>query len=468
MNPLPPFLPDQSPNSGALQVATNVYPRADGYGPVKAFASVSDAIGSDFKGGAAFIAGDGTSTLLVGTADGLVKYDSGAWSDLETGMTVSGAWRFTQFGNYAIGVNGTATKVVDLSAGTSGALTGAPAGVCICVIGDYVVIGQDAGDLLGIYYSAANDHTDWTPAIGGPGIQPMLTGGEVMGLAGGEYGVILQRQRIVRMTRTGDANAPFQYDEIAPNVGCAAKGSVCASQRTVFFLSDRGFMALDDGQALKPIGSEKVDRWFQDRVSRDDYSSIQSAIDPVAKTVTWLVPGSPCLMVIYNWELDRFSTAELALEGIFAAFTSSLTLEAVSALYPDIDAMPYSLDDSRFSGGNPRLYAVSGGELGTFAGDTLAAEFQSSFMQHTEGRVTRFEWLRPVGDSISGDAITLDVRARLGDPPVLVAASAMRDNGVMPVRASGRYVRVMWEKAAGSVWTYAQGLEFKKAAGGER
>lgn len=468
MNPLPPFLPDQTPNSGALQVAKNVLPRADGYGPVKAFASVSDALGSDFKGGAAFIAGDGTSTLLVGTADGLVKYDSGTWSDLETGMTVTGAWRFTQFGNYAIGVNGTATKVVDLAAGTSGDLTGAPAGVCIGVVGDYVVIGQDSGDLLGIYYSAPNDHTDWTPTIGGAGIQPMLTGGEVMGFSGGEYGVILQRQRIVRMTRTGDADAPFQFDEIAPNVGCAAKGSVCASQRTVFFKSDRGFMALEDGQALKPIGSEKVDRWFDERVSRDDYDKIQSAINPVDKTVTWLVPGSACVMVIYNWELDRFSTAELSLDGIFAAFTSSLTLEAYSALYPDLDAAPYSLDDARFSGGNPRLYAVSGGELGTFSGSNLKATFQTSFREDTPGRVCRYRSIRPVGDVVDGQTVTLDLRAMLGREGSTATASDIRDSGIMPVRGSGRYCRTTWEIAAGSEWSYVQGLEFEYEAGGER
>ena len=43
----------------------------------------------------------------------------------------------------------------------------------------------------------------------------MLEGGEVMGLAGSEYGVILQRRRLVRMNVTGDVAAPFSYDPIA-------------------------------------------------------------------------------------------------------------------------------------------------------------------------------------------------------------------------------------------------------------
>ena len=41
---LPPFLPDQSPASGALLRADNVYPAADGYRPIGAFESISEAL----------------------------------------------------------------------------------------------------------------------------------------------------------------------------------------------------------------------------------------------------------------------------------------------------------------------------------------------------------------------------------------------------------------------------------------
>ena len=464
---LPPFLPDQNANSGGLNTANNVYPRTDGYGPINALASMSDAMGGTFKGGMSFIAGDGQSYLLAATDSALLRYSSGAWTTLAS-LAVTAHWRFTQFGNYAIGVNGATTKVVDLIAGTASTLTGAPAGTSIAVVGDYVVVGQASGDLLGVYTSAFNDHTGWTPGVNGATIQPMLTGGEVMGLAGGEYGVILQRSRLVRMSRTGDALAPFQYDEITPNVGCAAKSSVVQVGRTVFFLSDRGFMALEDGQQVRPIGSEKVDRTFQGRVSRDDYERMFTAVDPQNKLVMWCIPGSPGSLWIYNFELDRWSTASMAIDGVFSGFTSSMTLEAVSALYPDIDAMPYSLDDPRFSGGNPRLYGVASQMLSTFTGATLQASFQFSFQEFSKGHVTRMRSVRPVGDMVSGQSFTLDCRARLGDAPNIKTAGALRDSGIMPVRCSGRYMLPAWTIDAGASWSYAQGVTFEYEAGGER
>lgn len=462
------WVPDQSANSGGLNVCTNVIPRVDGYGPVGGFNSVSGALPATFLGGGSFIGSDGSSLMLVGTTSKLVSYNSGAWTDLVTGLAITGQWRFVQFGDYVVSVSGGTTRQTVLSGGTTTAISGAPGGVCIAVIGDYVVIGQAVGDLLGIYTSATNDHTDWNYAspTSTATYQPMLDGGEVMGLAGGEYGVILQRQRLVRMNRTGDAAAPFSYDVISPNVGCASKGSVVQAGREVFFLSDRGFMRLTDGQQLTPIGGERVDRYFQDRVVREDYDKVSSAVDPQKKLVFWCSPGG--FILVYHYELDRWSLIDLALDGVFAGFTSSLTLEAVSALYPNLDAMPYSLDDSRFAGGAPRFYVVQAGQVGTLTSDSLAASFKYSFNQFTPGYVTRFRAVRPIGDSVDGNAVTLDCRARMGDSPVPVSAGDIRTSGIMPVRASGRFTKAAWDIAAGSVWSFAQALEFEYDQGGER
>lgn len=464
---LPAWAPDQSANSGGLNVCTNVVPRIDGYGPIGAFSAISDALPDTFAGGGSFVGSDSSSQMLVGMPSGLVKYASGAWASLVSGMTVAGHWRFAQFGDYVVSVNGQATKQSVLSGGTTTDISGAPAGTSIAVVGDYVVIGQAAGDLLGVYTSSANDHTQWdyTDPLQTATYQPMLDGGEVMGLASGEYGVILQRQRLVRMNRTGDAAAPFSYDVISPNVGCASKGSVAQAGRQVFFLSDRGFMVLEDGQALRPIGSEKVDRHFQSLLAREDYEKLFSAVDPQKKLVVW---SAPTFALIYHYELDRWALLDTPLDGIFAGFTSSLTLEAVSALYPNIDTMPYSLDDSRFSGGAPRFYVVQSGVVGTLTGASLEAQFEYSFAQFTPGARTRFRSVRPIGDCVEGNTISIDGRARLGDLPSKVETTSMRGSGVMPIRVAGRYNKPAWVIAAGSDWSFAQGLEFEFDAGGER
>ncbi|MGJ3630219.1 hypothetical protein AB5I41_31485 [Sphingomonas sp. MMS24-JH45] len=207
-----------------LTAAINVLPAANGYRPVKSLAAVSLPLSASFKGGAAFISTDGTAYLLAGTSNGLERFSGGGWSALLTAMSVADRWRFTQFGNFIVAVNGVDTKQVDLTSGAASDLAAAPYGNGVAVVGDFVVITQANGNRLLVQSSAFNDHTAWTAGVDQSGFQPMLTGGEIKGIAWGEYGVILQRFRLVRMERTGDDKAPFSFAEITPNFGCASSG----------------------------------------------------------------------------------------------------------------------------------------------------------------------------------------------------------------------------------------------------
>lgn len=464
--PVPDYLPDQTPNSGTLEGLKNAYPIVNGFAPIGGFQSVSAAIEGDFKGGAAVIANDGTSYLLVGTSTNLHRYSSGAWTDLLTNLTVTEQWRFAGFGNFVVAVNGSTTYQVDLVSGLASPIAGAPAGKSVTVVGDYVVIGQSVGNLIDIQTSGINDHTEWD-AVDGATSVPQLSGGEVMGLGGGEYGVILQRRRIVRQSRTGDATVPFDYDPIVEGVGCASKGSVAQWGRAVFFLSDQGFMSFEDGQGLVPIGTEKVDRTFQALVPADDYGRIFSAVDPVRKLVFWCVPGTPGRLFIYNYELQKWGIAELNIEGVFSAFTSSETLEGVSAVNPDLDAMTVSLDDPSFSGGSPRLYVVQNGQIGTLSGDVLEMILDFGFMELSRGRRSRLRAIRPITD-FNTSVMEVSVSDRQGDEGVVKAGGALRASGNIPFRASGRYHRLKWTIPAGSLGSYVHAFDAEWDPGGDR
>ena len=462
---LPAWLPDQSLNSGVLIRLENAVPAIDGYRPIGAFLTGSDALPVTFSNGASFSSSDGQSYLLVGTSTSLVRYSGGSWTNLVTGLTITERWQFVQFGDVAVTVNGSDTRAVDLVAGTQGTIAGAPAGASICVVGDFVVIGQSGGNKLEVTWSAFNDHTGWTAGVNQSGFQPMLTGGEVMGLAGGEYGVILQRQRLVRMNRTGDPEAPFSFDEISPNVGAASKGAIAQAGRTVFFLSDRGFMALEDGQALRPIGNEKIDRTFFRDVPRDDWSRLYCAVDPQNTLVWWMLPGSPGKCWIYNWVLDRWGYGVFVCDGVFAGFTSSTFTDALG--WSNIDAQTFTVDDPRFSGGAPRLFFVQSGQVGTVGGAPLAVKISMGFVEFAKDRVARIRAFRPVGDMTAATCV-LDVRQRLGDGESLKTAQALRTSGLMPVRATGKYVSTDFGVPAGATWTYVRAFEYVDEAGGLR
>lgn len=470
---LPDYKPDQSNNSGVLLTAKNVFAALDGYRSVGDVEVLSDALAADFQGGASAIASDGDGYLIAGTGGGLYSLSSvaGSWTTLLSGLTINGRWKFAQFGDYSIAVNGSTTYEVDLDAGTASALTGAPTFTDIAVIGsDYLVGIQPNSDISKVRWSGFADHTKWTLGTDQAGEQVMRTGGECMAIVGGEYGIILQRERITRMTRTGDPTAPFQFDEISVNFGCAAAGTVAQAGRLIFCRSDRGFIAIEDGLNIKRIGSEKVDRTFNKLVSRDSLENIYTAVDPENNLVMWLVPGNPGTMWTYNFELDKWTVIELNAKGLFPGFTTSLSLDDFPAAgLTNLDTLTISLDDPRWSGGNPRLYIVNtSNKVGTLTGDKLKATLKLGNSEFTPGLQTRVRGVRPVWEGTGGISLTLNGKARLGDAGTTKTASNYRSTGMMPVRVKGRHVSTTITINAGVDWDYIQGLEVEFEKGGRR
>lgn len=465
----PEFRPDQSDSSNVLLEAKNVYAAVDTYRPVKAFNGISAALDAEFKGGGSFINSAGTATLLAGTANGLESLGSGTWTTKLAALSVTGRWKFAQFGNFVICVNGLATQNYNLTTSTAAALSAAPTGIDTFIVGQFAVIAQPDGDRLKVAWSAVDDHTSWTAGTNSSGFNLFYEGGEVMGGTGGEYGVIFQRFAITRMNLTGDAAAPFAFDQLTNNYGCASKASIISAGRTTFWLSDRGFMGIDDGQAIQPIGTEKIDRYFAARVPADDYERIFAFVDPVNKLVGWGAPGAPGFLLLYNWELQRWTTAEFNFTGLMSGYTASETLEGLAATYTDLDAMPYSLDDSRFSGGSPRLYAVnSDRELGTLTGANLMATFRPALFEPIKGKATRMNAVWPDTDATTGIAVKIDNRQRKGNNERITSAGTLRTSGRMPIRCTGRFVRPTLTIEAGAVWSYCNGLELEYEQGAER
>lgn len=462
------FLPDQLPvGADRLVTAKNVLSAPNGYRAVPGFAPVSSALPAAFLGGYSAIASDGTAYLMVGTATTLSRLSAGGWTNLLTGLTVTNRWRFVQFGDVVVATNNAVTYAVDLIAGTAAAVSGAPYGVDVDVVGPHVVYAQSNGDILMVRWSAFEDYTGNTLGTNQAGEQPMLTGGEVMGIAGGEFGVILQRQRLVRMSLTGDSSLPFQFDEITPNFGCAAKGSIAKAGRTVFCLSDRGFIAIDDGQAVRPIGNEKFDQSFREALG-SEFERVYATVDPQRTLVCWAIPGVPGQVWCYNWVLDRATVLELNVDGIFSGFENSQTLEQVSAANPDLDAMTLSLDDPRFKGGAPSLYVVQNGVLGVLAGTTLlTAEIETAQFPMFGMQGARIRAIWPDTDATAGITATVRTAQRQGDTVSTKIGANLQASGRIPLQHRGKQVNI-GVRIANSDWSYLNGAVIEAEPGAMR
>lgn len=459
------YEPDKPPNNDM----GNAYVGAGCWRPVGAFQAITAALPGPFNGATAFVATDGTSALLGGTTDAIYRYSGSAWSDIATGLTVPDRWQFTQFGDLAIAVNGGVTKKIDLIASSIADIPDAPTAVCVATVRDFVVYGQANGDKAMVQWSGFNNQDDNTPGVNQAGFQPMLAGGFVMGITSGEYGLIIQRSRVVRMTYTTDPDDPFQFDPISENIGAISRGSIVQAGNIAFFYSDKGFMKCD-GNEVTPIGVERVDKTFADLYPRSILDQMYAAVYPRRNVVAWMMPGTPGLMLLYDYALDKWAPIRTNAIAVFSGFTANISLEDLDALYPDgLDSMPYSLDDPRFSGGDPVFLLVDQNYVfGTLTGDNMAAFFACQLQEYVSGRRARVKTSRVIGDAISGVTITLDSRRMLGNAASTVTTGDIQPSGTMPVRANARFIAPRLDFAAGATWSFQQGLQLDVEDGGGR
>lgn len=459
------YQPDHGQHmADGLVAAEGVYPAANGYRPVGQPSTMAVALSGTFKGAAAFVSSGGTARFVAGNATNLYHLSGGAWSSVLGSLTVNDRWRFTQFGDDIICVNGGNPVAFDMTAATAADLGGSPPTADLCAtVRDFVVLGRTDSDSNVVTWSGIGDATEWTPGTNLSGSQPLYSGGKVMGLSSGEYCVILQRYAVKRMSYTGEADSPWQFDEISSNYGCMTENSFVQAGRMVGFYSDRGFV-ICDGSDVRPIGTDRLAATFRALYSDQEIRNMWAAADPARTLFIWCVTGR---LWIYNWTLDRWTIASGNFGAVLTSFTEAVSLESLDAIYGNLDSIPYSLDDPRFAGGEPRLMVVdSTGAFSALSGAPMAATFELPFIELAKDRQARLQRVRPVTDAVSGLTLAVDGRKRLGDGESTVVYTQLNAAGDMPVRSAGRSVKLRLGIAAGTAWSYAEGLEVDFAVGG--
>src|SRR3546814_8309897 len=78
-----------------------------------------------------------------------------------------------------------------------------PAARFLAVVRDFLVAGYTAGSSITLQWSGINNAEQWTIGSNQSDSQVMPTGGEITGVTGGEFGLVFQEKRIVRMTYVG-------------------------------------------------------------------------------------------------------------------------------------------------------------------------------------------------------------------------------------------------------------------------
>ena len=470
------WLPDQPGLVGALTVAKNVYPKAVGYGPFPDSVAYSEAASQDLNNVGAAIDSDGNTRIFAGGATRLFLFDStdATLDDVSattTGYTTSDRWRFVQFGDNMIAANG-ADKLQRYDLTTTGNTfveldSGAPAAKLLTVVRDFVVTANIPGSYPNrVQWSGINDPTTWSSSgVTQSDFQDIPEGGEVRGLTGGEFGLLLLERSIIRMSYVGTPLV-FQFDTIARNIGCYETNSVIQWQGVTYFLSDDGFYACN-GQAIEPIGAEKVNRFFFGDVVEGDIGLMSAAIDPERNLVIWGYPSEFDVyrLLVYHIVTKRWSIIDTTVDRVATSATPTATLEAIDVYNNNLDALGISLDSRVWVGGKILLAGVRDDKIVIFSGNNKTAQIETADLEN-QGQSSMLTMVKPLVDGGSAD-VSVAVRSTLsqaityGTP---VSANAENRAGF---RSYGKYHRIR-TTPTGNLWTTAVGMDVELQPAGNR
>lgn len=482
--PLGDWRPDVSDfQAQHSQVITNVVPRGDGYGPLGALQAFSDAAAATVRG--AFLAtnADGSIAVFIGTATKLYKMSNSDLSWEDVSRTVGGnytlatndQWQFAQFGLKVIAVNqNDAPQVFTLGSSTDfEALAGSPPQASfVTVVSNHLVMSGILNDPDKVQWSALNDAETWTAGVSGSDSQDFLDGGEVMAVAGGEFGVVFQKEAIRRMVYVG-GDTVFEFERIVEGEGLAAPYSVIRAGPRIFFLGTSGFQSITSGQYPVNISKERFYRFFLAEWDSGSPGLMLGVNEALTSRVWWFyksAAGQSGLFnraICYDWALDR-PTYITGLSGEFATTLAQpgVTLEGLVDLgFTNIDTMSISLDD--FSSGSAALMGIfnSSHQFGFLTGSNLEATMETpDFAFEQRFTVTA---QRPVTDAetVFGSFST---RQRLNQTPTQTEESEMNDVGFCPHHADTRMARFRLRIPAGTSWTFCTGTEPKAVNTGQQ
>jgi hypothetical protein len=453
------WMPDQAGITGAIQEAYNVVPQAIGYGSLPELVELSGAASENLTNVFATKFG-GTTTLFAAGTTKLFKFDS---TDLSLddvsktgGYTTADRFYFAQFGQRLIAANGNA-KLQGWDLGSSTAFAdlaaAAPTAKYVTVIRDFVVAANTSSAPSTVYWSDINDETDWTSgATSQSDNQIIPDGGDIRGITGGEFGIVLLEKSISRMSYVGSPLF-FQFDTIAKNIGCYEANSVAQFGNLTFFLSDDGFYACD-GQTVVPIGAEKVDRYFFTNVDQSKINEMSATVDVIRKLVIWQFTDifARKRLMIYNWQAKKWSEGETTSTYLAPIATAGITLEALDT-YGNMDTISTSFDSRLWAGGKFVSAGTKATKIITFTGQPKTGYVTTGDIGN--GSQSIITLAKPKIDN-GTSSVAVFSRNLLTEVPTFGTATSSDSENRVSLRSSGNYHRVR---------VYPVGANWKSAVG---
>lgn len=459
------WTPDQ-PSHAASREVRNCVPYEQSYGPLGAFASVTDNASEPIVGAAYFRDDTGGVKIVVGTATRLLRLSGASWVVMASGFTGVTSWEFAVFGTRLIAVaSNVDPQVADMSLSTptfsaiSGSPENPPRANRITVIRDIVMLGDVSTNRRLIQWSGLNNFTIWDTYGDVPsqaGAQELATGGIVQKLIGGPQGYVFQETEIKSLRYIG-APYTFSIQRLDRERGTPAPDSVVSAGDRVFFYAQDGFFMLQ-GSNFTPIGQERVNRWFRTEVGAGEIENMVASVDVPNRLAVWAFSstggsGVRDRLLLYNYAVDRWAYARVSIDRLFALQTVGYTLDTLATLLSSgIDIDSFDLESPVYKGGNFSIFASdSSGALGMFGGDALTAVVDTVEYEAPGNLRMRVNNVRPHVEGNDNTVVTVQMgtRDKLTAVPTYSAAQQLNAIDEAPVNIDARYCTIRMNVAGG-------------------
>jgi hypothetical protein len=155
--------------------------------------------------------------------------------------------------------------------------------------------------------------------------------------------------------------------------------------------------------------------------------------------------------------IDRWSLIVLGGEFLASLARPGLTLENLDTISGSIDALTFSLDDVSTAAIQHSSIVDSSHRLGFFSGAALEATLETDEQAISFQRV-RVRGVRPITDAPSC-YVSLSKRENQSAAVSYSAETAIDGNGLCAANVSTRQARARLRIPAGTVWSFAAGVD---------
>lgn len=376
-----------------------------------------------------------TVDLYAGTRTKLYQVTDLGFTDVSiaggytTGTLEPGAWDFASFGDEAV----VATNYVDevqwresntgLFKNLITAPSPAPKARFVAALRGYLVLGDI--NLTGYYpdqvwWSKLESGGDFL-SIDSDDQRVFAGGGQIMGLVGGEFGLVFKRRSLHGMYWIG-GEAVFRFEQISNSVGTPYPKSIIKAGGRVFWWDGGAFRALTGEGEPERVGTNVVSRFLTDRAISvaplevgvaggmvEESLRMTAAYDAGTGVISWLYQdvgtdiGRHSKMLLYNTVEDRWALVDdpllsgsLMVSGFNPSLVGYEPLDGISGFSADGTDMTWVRFDDDVA---------------------YEATMVTKVRQVLEDRAVRITGIRPVFTSEPGD----------NWPPLSVQVDAARD-----------------------------------------